>query len=303
MRLDDEQESSNFEIQDGRSGGFGGFGGGGGGLLGLLLPMIGSRFGCGGIALVLIVVMVMGGGGNLLSGLGGLAGGGGMIGMPQQQQGAGSTDASKLTPVQHWSLKVLKSTEDTWGQIFQQSGAQYEPTILVFYSQNGTSGCGAAQSAMGPFYCPTDRKIYLDTDFFNELQDRFRASGDFAQAYVIAHEVAHHVQDLEGTLGKVNQMQHRVSEGEGNALQVKIELQADCYAGVWGKATGLMEAGDVEEGLTAAQAIGDDTLQRGAGRTPMPDSFTHGSSAQRMKWLKRGLETGDPAQCDTFSGE
>jgi predicted metalloprotease len=199
-------------------------------------------------------------------------------------------------------LKVLGSTERVWEQIFKQSGATYEPTILSFYSQNGMSGCGAAQSAMGPFYCPTDKKVYLDTEFFNELKDRFGSPGDFAQAYVLAHEVGHHVQDLEGTLGKVNQQQRRVSEAEGNALQVKIELQADCYAGVWGKVTGLMEAGDFEEGMTAAKAIGDDTLQRGAGRTPMPDSFTHGSSAQRMAWLKRGLTTGDPSQCNTFAG-
>lgn len=292
MRLDDEQESSNFEVQNGVPG-FGGPGGGGN-LLGFLLPMIGSRFGCGGIAVVLILFAVMGGLGNLSQFVGD-----GMQGMPQQQQG--THDSAQLTPEQHWSLKVLGSTERTWDKLFQQQGATYAPTILSFYSQNGMSGCGAAQSAMGPFYCPNDQKVYLDTDFYHELKNRFGAAGDFAQAYVIAHEVGHHVQDLEGTLGKVNRMQRQMSEAEGNALQIKIELQADCYAGVWGKATGLMEPGDVEEGLRAAQAIGDDTLQRNAGRTPMPDSFTHGTSAQRMKWLKRGLETGDPAQCDTFT--
>lgn len=294
MRLDDQQESTNFEVQDGRGGGsgFGGFGGGGGGLIGLLLPMLLSRFGIFGVVAVGGLMLLMGI--NPLS----LMGGGGQ--MPTGQTVSSSANPGQLTPIQHWSLKVLKTTEDSWTNIFAQQGGTYEPTTLVFYSQNGMSGCGAAQSAMGPFYCPNDKKVYLDTDFFNELQQRFGAPGDFAQAYVIAHEVGHHIQNLLGTLGKVNQRQRQVSETEGNALQVKVELQADCYAGVWGKTTGLMEPGDVEEGLKAAQAIGDDTLQRDAGRTPMPDSFTHGSSAQRMQWLRTGLETGDPAQCDTF---
>lgn len=291
MRLDDQEESSNFEIQSGGGGMGGGFGGGGN-LLGFLLPMIGSRFGCWGIAAVLLIATVMGGGLNLGSMLGGGSGG------VQSSQ-----DASQLTEVQHWSLKVLGSTEQVWAQVFGQSGQQYSPTTLVFYSQSGMSGCGAAQSAMGPFYCPNDRKVYLDTGFFDELKSRFGSPGDFAQAYVIAHEVGHHIQDLEGTLAKVHQLQGRASEAEGNALQVRVELQADCYAGVWGKLTGLMEAGDLQEGLRAAQAIGDDTLQRDAGRTPMPDSFTHGTSEQRMHWLKRGLDTGNPAACDTFSGD
>ncbi|MCE7797167.1 neutral zinc metallopeptidase [Sphingobium sufflavum] len=292
MRLDDEQESSNFEVQQG--GGGGGFGGGGGGMLGLLLPLIGSRFGCGGIAVVLLILAVTGGLGNL----GSMLGGGGTGGSPAVE---GSRDPAQLTPVQHWSLKVLGSTERTWGRLFQQSGEKYEPTILVFYNQSGMSGCGAAQSAMGPFYCPTDKKVYLDTSFFDELTQRFGAPGDFAQAYVIAHEVGHHIQDITGVLAKANSEQRRLGSAEANAVQVKVELQADCYAGVWGRETGLMEAGDIEEGLKAAQAIGDDTLQKGAGRTPMPDSFTHGSSEQRMRWLKKGLESGDPSACDTFS--
>jgi len=289
MRLDDEQESSNFEVQSGRGGGFGGGGLGGG--LGMLLPLIGSRFGCGGIVVVLIILAVMGV--NPLS----MIGGGGA---PQQQSAPASRDPGQLSDIQHWSLKVLGSTERVWGQIFKESGQNYQPTILSFYSQSGTSGCGAAQSAMGPFYCPNDQKVYLDTDFFTELQQRFGAPGDFAQAYVIAHEVGHHVQDLEGTLGQVNKQQRAVSEAQGNALQVRVELQADCYAGVWAKRTGLMEAGDLEEGMKAAQAIGDDTLQKAAGRRPVPESFTHGSSQERMEWLRRGLDSGDPAQCDTF---
>ena len=288
MRLDDERESSNFEVQSGR----GGFGGGLGGGLGMLLPFIGSRFGCGGIVVVLIILAVMGV--NPLS----LMGGGGGV----QQSESVSRDPQKLSDIQHWSLKVLGSTERVWGQIFQQAGQQYQPTVLSFYSQAGTSGCGAAQSAMGPFYCPNDKKVYLDTDFFTELRQRFGAPGDFAQAYVIAHEVGHHVQELEGTLGEVRQRQRSVGEEQGNALQVRVELQADCYAGVWAKRTGLMEAGDLEEGMTAAQSIGDDTLQKAAGRRPVPESFTHGSSEQRMTWLRKGLDSGDPAQCDTFAG-
>jgi predicted metalloprotease len=296
MRLDDEEESSNFEIQEGRGGFGGGFGGGN--LLGLLLPLVGSRFGCGGIAVLLIGFAIFGGLGNLAS----LVGGGGTDeGGYQQSQAPGSHDANQLTPVQHWSLKVLGSTERTWGRLFQQAGAQYQPTTLVFYNQNGMSGCGAAQSAMGPFYCPTDKKVYLDTSFFDELTQRFGAP-DFAQAYVIAHEVGHHIQDLEGTLGRASAAQRTAGEAKANAIQVRIELQADCYAGVWGKETGLMEPGDVQEGLKAAQAIGDDTLQRDAGRVPMPDSFTHGTSEQRMHWLKRGLDTGDPNACDTLNG-
>lgn len=293
MRLDDERESSNFEVQRGGGGaGFGGFGGGGG-PLGMLLPLVASRFGCGGVVVLLIAFALFGG--NLQ----GLLGGGG--GAPTERAAPASSDPSELTPVQHWSLKVLGSTERTWGSVFQEEGKSYAPTTLVFYAQSGSSGCGAAQSAMGPFYCPTDSRIYLDTTFFDELTRRFGAPGDFAQAYVIAHEVGHHVQDLLGILSRVNQEQRRVSEAQGNALQVKVELQADCFAGVWAKRTNLLEPGDVEEGLRAAQAIGDDTLQKAAGQRPVPESFTHGTSAQRQTWLKRGLDTGDPARCDTFA--
>lgn len=294
MRLDDQEESSNYEIQRGGGGGLGGFGGGGGGgnMVGMLLPLIGSKFGCAGIAVALAVLAFLNfSGGGLLTG--------GDSGAPVQQ-GAPTGQQGQLTDVQSFSLKVLGTTERVWGDIFREHGQQYTPTVLSFYSQSGRSGCGAAQAAMGPFYCPLDKKIYLDTDFFAELRQRFGAPGDFAQAYVIAHEVGHHIQDLEGTLAQVNQAQRSAGEAQANAMQVKVELQADCYAGVWGKRTGLMEAGDMEEGLRAAQAIGDDTLQRQAGQRPMPDSFTHGSSEQRMAWLRRGLETGDPAACDTF---
>lgn len=291
MRLDDQEESSNYEIQRGGGGGLG-FGGGGSGMLGMLLPLIGSKFGCTGIVIALAIMAFLNFGGS------GLLTGGAPV-APTEQAAPGGK-AGDLTQVQSFSLKVLGTTERVWGEVFREHGQQYQPTVLSFYSQSGRSGCGAAQSAMGPFYCPLDKKIYLDTDFFTELRQRFGAPGDFAQAYVIAHEVGHHIQDLEGTLTQVNQAQRSVGEAQANAMQVKVELQADCYAGVWGKRTGLMEPGDMEEGLKAAQAIGDDTLQRQQGQRPMPDSFTHGSSEERMTWLRRGLQTGDPASCDTF---
>jgi predicted metalloprotease len=197
-------------------------------------------------------------------------------------------------------LQVLASTEDTWNKLL---GGRYQPTTLVAYSRAYQSGCGAAQSAMGPFYCPTDRKIYLDPEFFSELSQRFQAPGDFAQAYVIAHEVGHHVQDLLGGLDEAHNAQVRASEAEGNAIQVKIELQADCYAGVWAAnaktsdGQPVMEQGDFEEGMRAAEAIGDDTLQKETQGYVVPDSFTHGSSAQRMAALRTGYQSGDPAAC------
>ena len=294
MRLDDEKESSNFEIQ--RGGGGGGFGGGGGNLIGALLPMIGSKFGCTGIVIALAVMAFLNFGGSGL-----LTGGGSVAPTEQSAPAPAGGQGESITDVQSFTLKVLGTTERVWDGAFREAGRRYEPTVLSFYSQSGRSGCGAAQSAMGPFYCPTDKRVYLDTDFFRELQQRFGAPGDFAQAYVIAHEVGHHIQNLEGTLGQVNQAQRSAGEAEANALQVKVELQADCYAGVWGKRSGVMEAGDMEEGMRAAEAIGDDTLQRQAGQRPMPDSFTHGSSEQRMAWLRKGLESGDPAVCDTFA--
>ncbi|MET0270085.1 MAG: neutral zinc metallopeptidase [Sphingomonas sp.] len=288
MRLDDEQESSNFEVQ-GRGGGGGGLGGF---PLGLLLGN--GKLGCGVLAIIVVGALLLGI--NPIS----LLGGGGA---PVQQSGPVSSDASQLTDVQRLSLKVLGSTERRWTDLFAQRGERYTPAVLSFYSQSGRSGCGVAQAAMGPFYCPSDSKIYLDTDFFEELRRKFGAPGDFAQAYVIAHEVGHHIQNLTGTADRVRRAQANASAAEGNALQVRMELQADCYAGVWAKNdVNLLEPGDVEEGLRAAQAIGDDTLQQAAGQRPVPESFTHGTAAQRQEWLKRGLDTGDPAQCDTFAG-
>jgi predicted metalloprotease len=293
MRLGDERESSNFEDVTGRSGGGLGFGGGGGNMLGCLLPMIASRFGIGGV-IVLVV------GYFLLSSLGGLGGGGGGGLLPGSQQSAPAGQSTLDPNTGRFVRQILASTEDTWSKLL---GGRYQPTTLVAYSRSYQSGCGAAQSAMGPFYCPTDTKIYLDTDFFNELSQRFQAPGDFAMAYVIAHEVGHHVQDLEGTLEQAHNLQARASEAEGNAVQVKVELQADCYAGVWAanakdsQGRSLMEPGDFEEGMRAAEAIGDDTLQRQTQGTVVPDSFTHGSSAQRMEALQRGYKSGDPNVC------
>lgn len=296
MRLDDERESSNFEIQQGRSGLGGGLGGGN--LLGMLLPLIGSRFGCGGIAVVLIVMLVMSGGGGLGTLLNGLTGGGAMA--PHEQ--TAPRTPGELSEIQRISLKVLGSTERRWEEIFAADGSTYPPPTLVFYSRNGMSGCGAAQSAMGPFYCPADRKIYLDTEFFREMETRFNAPGDFPIGYIIAHEVGHHIQTITGKAQEVREAQQRVSREDGNALQVRMELQADCYAGVWAaRDQNLMEPGDLEEGMRAAHAIGDDTLMENAGRTPVESMFTHGSAEQRMAWLKRGLDTGDPAACDTFT--
>jgi len=299
MRLDDYRESSNVEQDSGRSG-LGGFGGGGGGL-GLLFALVGSRFGIGGI-----IILVLG---MVLFGFNPFGGGGQQVGQSPQvaSQSAAQTCANNGA-AGHFSCRVLASTEDTWSRMFQQGGQTYAPPKLHFYSQQGSSGCGEAMSAMGPFYCPSDQRVYLDTEFFDELQSRFHAAGDFAQAYVIAHEVGHHVQYLTGTADKVRREQQASDEKGANALQVRMELQADCYAGVWAAnardahGAALLEAGDAEEGLRAAQAIGDDTLQRSAGRTPVPDSFTHGTSAERVAWLKRGLKTGDPSTCDTFAG-
>ncbi len=294
MRLDDQNESGNYEVQGPSRAGFGG-GGGGLGLLGMLFPFVLSRFGCGGVVVLLIAVALFGGFGSIGSLLSPGAGGD-----PTPRQ-AGQTGQA-LTPVQSTSLKVLGSTEAVWTRVFAAQGQRYEPTILSFYDRNGRSGCGAAQAAMGPFYCPADRKVYIDTSFFDELATRFNAAGDFPIGYVIAHEVGHHIQNLTGVADQVSAQQARVGRAAGNALQVKMELQADCYAGVWAaNAKGLLEAGDVEEGMRAAAAIGDDTLQREAQGRVSPESFTHGSSAQRQFWLQRGLQTGDWKQCDTFA--
>lgn len=314
MRLDDFDPNINVEDQRGQGGGsgFGGFGGGGGGggLLFGLLPLVFSRFGCGGVAVLLAVMVFFGGG------LGMLGGGGGQVGAPTHQVGQGSstqggserggTDAKSsctLNAESKTACNAFSSADKTWAAIFRKEGKTFEQPKLVFYGGNGQSGCGAAQSAMGPFYCPRDKGVYLDTSFFAELANRFGAKGDFAQDYVIAHEFGHHIQNLLGTSDQVSNIQRSGNEVVGNQASVKLELQADCYAGVWAAQNrDRLDPGDIEEGMTAAHAIGDDTLQQETQGRVVPDSFTHGTSAQRMKWLRTGLESGDPQSCNTFAG-
>jgi predicted metalloprotease len=272
--------SSNFEDRTGQSGGMS-LGGGGAGLFGLLFQIVASKFG-----IVGILILALG-----YCALTQFGGGGGVVG---QKDGP-----SKLDPATgQFMTQVLGSTETVWSDLFRQAGGQYKPTTLVAYSNLNQSGCGAAQAAMGPFYCPTDQRIYIDPQFFDELSRRFQAPGDAAAAYVIAHEVGHHIQNLEGTLDRARSAQASSSEVTGNQIQVGVELQADCYAGVWAAKSGALEAGDIEEGMRAAEAIGDDTLQKQAQGRVVPESFTHGSSAQRMEALQRGLKSGNPASCN-----
>jgi hypothetical protein len=204
--------------------------------------------------------------------------------------------------ISQFASSVFRDVQETWIRVLAGEGGQYQRTKLVFFWDGTRSACGFAESATGPFYCPGDQKVYIDLGFYDELKQRFGAPGDFAQAYVLAHEVGHHVQNLLGTDRRVRQMQQSNPEA-ANALSVKLELQADCFAGVWGfnaARSGMLEAGDVEEGLNAASAIGDDRIQKMAGRGVQPESFTHGSSAQRVEWFKRGLSSGRVADCNTF---
>ena len=220
----------------------------------------------------------------------------------------GTTTSRPTNPqedeLKQFSATVLASTEDVWADIFRQQGRTYSKPILVLFTEAVGSACGEAGAAVGPFYCPGDQKLYLDLSFFHELQTRFRAPGDFAQAYVIAHEVGHHVQNLLGTMDKVDAVRGRVSEAEANQLSVRLELQADFLAGVWAhyaQRKGILEAGDIEEALGAASAVGDDRLQSESQGYVVPDSFTHGTSEQRIRWFRKGLETGDLREGDTFS--
>jgi predicted metalloprotease len=285
MRLGGEGPSGNFQDRTGQGGGFGGFGGGGGNMLGCLLPMVASRFGIIGVVILLLgycALTQLGGGGGLIPG-----------NNPTTTAPAGK---STLSPqMKDFLTRVLGSTEETWGEIFSKSGSRYTPTQMVAYTGGTQTACGMGQAAMGPFYCPNDKSIYIDPGFFNELTRRFGAPGDFAMAYVIAHEVGHHIQNLEGTLEKAQATQQASSEAAGYQVQVGVELQADCYAGVWAQRSGLLEAGDIEEGMRAAEAIGDDTITQGRVR---PENFTHGTSAQRMAALQRGLQSGNPANCN-----
>ncbi len=278
MRLDDQQESAN--VEDRRGGG--GVGGKSIGVGTIVLALVAMYFGVD-PAVVL----------NIGQGL-------------QPTETTQSQPIPKDDPMAIFVAKVLGSTEQTWHEVFEQSGQRYTPPTLVLFTGQTSTACGTGQSAMGPFYCPADQKVYIDLSFYQEMKNRFNAPGDFAQAYVIAHEVGHHIQHLMGTSEQVQRARQAAkSEGEANQYSVRLELQADCYAGVWANhADGenrILEAGDVEEAMTAAAAIGDDALQKQAQGYTVPDSFTHGTSEQRMRWFNQGLSKGDVNQCNTFN--
>jgi predicted metalloprotease len=290
MKWEGNRESDNVEDRRDE----GGAGGGSG--------LIGGR----GIGIGTIVIALVGGwffGVNPLTILNLLSGGGGVQQVQQQQAPAHRPPADDH--MAKFVSTVLADTEDVWKDVFSKGGKAYQEPHLVLFRGATPTACGTGKAAMGPFYCPGDQKVYIDLAFYAEMKTRFNAPGDFAQAYVIAHEVGHHVQNLLGVSDKVDLARRRMSEREANALSVRLELQADCFAGVWGfhanRARKVLESGDLEEALNAATAIGDDTLQRNAGRGVSPDSFTHGSSAQRVRWFRRGIEAGDMKQCDTFA--
>ena len=289
MKWEGNRESDNVEDRRG--------GGGGGGS-----PIFGGRS----IGIGTIVVALVGGwvlGINPLTILGMLSGGGGSPAQMQPQAPAQRPPADDKAA--RFVSTVLADTEDVWQGVFRQSGGQYQDPQLVLFRGATPTGCGTGQAAMGPFYCPGDQKVYIDLGFYETLKNRLGAPGDFAQAYVIAHEVGHHVQNQLGISAKVDQMRGRVSKAEYNALSVRLELQADCFAGVWAHhaqaARQILEKGDVEEAMNAAAKIGDDALQRANGGAVVPESFTHGTSAQRQRWFNNGLENGDVKSCDTFA--
>ena len=289
MRMDGQRESSNVEDNRGGSGG-----GGGGG------SFIGGR----GIGLGTIVIALLGGwifGINPLTIIGALSGGGDTAPMVQQQS---APQPGQVDPMVPFVKKILGSTEDVWRAQFKAMGSTYRDPKLHLYRGRETTACGTGQAAMGPFYCPGDEKVYIDLAFYETMRTKLGAPGDFAQAYVIAHEIGHHVQQLLGISDKVEAARQRSNERAANALSVRLELQADCLAGVWTyhaqQSKQFLETGDIEEALNAASQIGDDTLQRSAQGRIVPESFTHGSSAQRVNWFKRGMQSGQMAQCDTF---
>ncbi|WP_423456805.1 KPN_02809 family neutral zinc metallopeptidase [Ottowia sp. VDI28] len=291
MKWEGNRQSDN--VEDRRSGGGGGGGGFGFG---------GRSIGVGTIVIALVAWGVFGV--NPLTTIGVLSGGG--PAPVQQQQGPAQKPPANDARAAFVST-VLASTEDAWGQVFREGGAQYRPPKLVLFRGVTPTACGTGQAAMGPFYCPGDQKVYLDMDFFDTLSRQLGAPGQFAQAYVVAHEVGHHVQTLLGTTQKVDGMRGRISQAQQNALSVRMELQADCYAGIWAnksqQAKNWLEQGDIESAMNAASRIGDDTLQREQTGTVRPDSFTHGSSAQRQRWFATGLKTGSWQACDTFNAQ
>jgi hypothetical protein len=286
------RESDNVVEDDG--GGGGGFGGGG-------MRFGGFHLGIGGIIIVVLIGLIFPGLRPILFSLF-LGSGGGVDSVPQSTPGPTHVAAAN-DPQTKFVRSILGSTEDVWGAYFQASGHQYEQPKLVLFHGRTQSGCGAAEEAMGPFYCPNDHRVYLDLDFFHEMDTRFHAQGDFARAYVIAHEVGHHVQNLLGIMQRVG---GRPTEG-ATGTSVRLELQADCFAGVWGNKSqaqlNWLQAGDVDAALNAASSVGDDTLQKQSRGYAVPDSFTHGTSAQRSRWFKAGFTSGDINSCDTFSAQ
>jgi predicted metalloprotease len=302
MDLKDSRQSDN--VEDVRGMGRGPTPGGDPfGRRGINIPMGNMRGGSiGSIVLIIIVVIVLQLMGVDVSSLlgGGTSTTSSRPGDGQTVQTQNSNDESAV-----FIRKVLGETEDAWNGIFAAAGERYVEPKLVLFDGQIASACGSASSATGPFYCPMDQKVYLDTAFFEEMRNRFAASGDFAEAYVIAHEVGHHVQNLTGVLPQFNRARQSMSENEANAMSVRVELQADCYAGIWGRYTdqkGILESGDLEEALNAAHQIGDDTLQKRSQGYVVPDSFTHGTSEQRATWFRKGFQTGKVSACDTFSG-
>jgi uncharacterized protein len=298
------RESDNVEDQRGQNTGGGGFGRGGPSFRFPSGNQMRSSGGGGISGIIMLVVLFF-----VLKACGIdpmqiLAGGGGLGDTTTTEQAQPRTQARNDEMKQFVSV-VLAETEDTWGKIFKENGREYpEPTLVLFDGQI-RSACGFASSASGPFYCPGDQKLYIDLNFYDTLSRQFGAPGDFAQAYVIAHEVGHHIQNLVGVLPRFNQMRQSMGESEANAMSVRVELQADCFAGIWAKDTaqkGLLESGDIEEAINAANQIGDDTLQRKTQGYVVPESFNHGTSAQRKEWFTRGLKTGSLDACDTFAG-
>lgn len=288
MRLDDFDPNA-IDVEDQRGSG-GGFSVGRGG-----------QVGCGTLVIALIAAVVFGVDPTQM--LGGLSQPGQVQQLPDQSaQGAtGAAESCSVDAASRESCNALSSLNKTWGPLFQQANIKFQRPKLVFYSQQGSSGCGSAQSAMGPFYCPNDQGIYLDTDFYQMMDQQMGAKGQFARDYVIAHEYGHHVQKLLGMSDQVHSLQEQ-NPRAANQLSVRLELQADCYAGVWAaKNRDRLEPGDMESGLNAAHQIGDDTLMKAAGRRPVEAAFTHGSSEQRMLWLRKGMETGNEDACDTFA--
>ena len=283
MRIDGRDGSHNIEDRRGQSGGLGN--GKSTGLIGIIVLLVGAYYGVD---------------------LSGLVGNTTQFSQPTQQQ---SMQQDRVYSIQEQQLEklssvVLKETENVWSNYFKKIGLTYQMPKLVLYEGATHTACGTGQASAGPFYCPGDHKLYIDLSFYNTMKNQLKAEGDAAFAYVLAHEVGHHVQTLLGTIQKVNQAQRQVSEKESNALSVKLELQADCYAGVWGyyaQKDGLFEVGDIEEAYNAAEAVGDDTLQQRAQGYTVPHTYTHGTSAARKKWFQRGLQIGDINQCNTFA--